>query len=155
MITENEIWNQLGAEGHTYWATAGEPERIAVADHSMRIRDQPGSQDDGLLILDRGRWIVFCPLEHNTITIPLLKPDGSTTQTCGSIKEAVFLARKFGLYIYIEGALFMPAAIPCAVPGCLEQSVTHMMISINNNPRRLLPTCKVHTDATLEDNKQK
>ncbi len=154
-MIKNELWKQIGAEGHTYWATAGEPERIAVADYSMRIHDQPGSQDDGLLILDRDKWIWFSKSEPSTTVIPLLKPDGSTTQTCGSIKEAVFLTKKFGMYISIEGTLFVPAVIPCAVPDCQEQSVTHMLISINNRPRKLLPTCKKHTDAALEDNKQK
>jgi hypothetical protein len=39
----------------------------------------------------------------------------------------------------------------CSVPDCGATAVTKAAISINNQPKRKMPVCRMHADAAQED----
>ena len=39
----------------------------------------------------------------------------------------------------------------CAVTDCKWEPIYEVMISINNEPKKLLPVCQMHFDAASED----
>jgi hypothetical protein len=96
--------------GHRYYRNSEHPDLLAVADDSIRDRRDPGSTDDGLIVVNRAACLegIYGAVDGKSFRVSFSIPcfrDNDPSAPCSvgaDLIEAGMLARKLGVPLWLS-----------------------------------------------------